>query len=586
MLNCEYKKVLYLHKLNNKIIYIMKVILKAVLPSLLVALFTSCSGGKSSHSYSSDSYDYSSYSGSEDSSSGVDIDAMTDETFEDFYSTDVKTYQEVFREDIFLVGVLNDNDVEIINLNKWYTHDTRDFLLSSVNIPTTIEHDNKIYNVVSIESLLNNSSFDAYNYFNKEVLSSDGKILFYSGVPGEYSIPSTVEIIAANAFARDSRTKYNLYVVHMPNSVKRICDYAFDNSLVGMVDTSVSYEKLDYQKSIDDLISYRDALNNYSTDVVVSKEELAEITDDLSENETEEDTSDWSEEEMAQAEAEAEDELAEQEEKYEAITAQAISIINRVELKYEAITDRPLILPSSIETVGNYAFRDCQFNRVELSHRFKMGIGVFYKVRGLKSVNIHNRLSIPSKTFAYCELLRDVNIDEGLIYIGDSAFQKSGVSKSMAIPSSVRKVSTEGFSMITRLSGGSSGAYNFNNYWTERQERAAQVAKEIDERRARIAEEGQSSYTTAIEEAEAALNTAQQNVWLAASNYGNRQSTEGMLACETLKRKTQEYDAAVKAYANYLRSNGMSSDADLALREAKRARESSATIINNYYRLP
>ena len=84
-----------------------------------------------------------------------------------------------------------------------------------------------------------------------------------------------------------------------------------------------------------------------------------------------------------------------------------------------------LILPNSIEKIGNYAFYDATgLLSIRMNEGLtELGERVFLGCTNLQSVTIPTTLTgIPSTTFAYCESLINIDIPSSVKVIGDNAF--------------------------------------------------------------------------------------------------------------------------------------------------------------------
>lgn len=84
-----------------------------------------------------------------------------------------------------------------------------------------------------------------------------------------------------------------------------------------------------------------------------------------------------------------------------------------------------LILPNSIEKIGNYAFYDATgLLSIRMNEGLtELGERVFWGCTNLQSVTIPTTLTgIPSTTFAYCESLINIDIPSSVTVIGDNAF--------------------------------------------------------------------------------------------------------------------------------------------------------------------
>ena len=92
---------------------------------------------------------------------------------------------------------------------------------------------------------------------------------------------------------------------------------------------------------------------------------------------------------------------------------------------------RRVILPKSIDYVGDYAFYECN---------------------NLKSVKMYEGLNtIDNYAFAYCPILVDVELPEGLLSIGSGAFQSCSRLEEITIPSTLLTLGNYAFNYCTSL---------------------------------------------------------------------------------------------------------------------------------------
>lgn len=118
-----------------------------------------------------------------------------------------------------------------------------------------------------------------------------------------------------------------------------------------------------------------------------------------------------------------------------------------------------LIIPASVKTIGNNAFKGCilletvVFEHSETeANQFAAGLtsqtkstSIFEGCYDLKNVTLPaNMTVIPNSMFRYCYSLASVELPSGLVTIGTYAFAETGLV-SVTIPSSVKTIDTNAF---------------------------------------------------------------------------------------------------------------------------------------------
>ena len=109
-----------------------------------------------------------------------------------------------------------------------------------------------------------------------------------------------------------------------------------------------------------------------------------------------------------------------------------------------------ITIPSSVETIGNYAFQNSSLEEVTI-HSDILGYGMFYNCQSLANVTMDGNIeSIPEKCFGNCSSLSSITIPSTVTSIGASAFYESGI-ESITIPSTVTSMGGSIFSNCAYL---------------------------------------------------------------------------------------------------------------------------------------
>jgi hypothetical protein len=112
------------------------------------------------------------------------------------------------------------------------------------------------------------------------------------------------------------------------------------------------------------------------------------------------------------------------------------------------------IIPSSVTSIGNTAFRFCQNMTSVHIHNDVTNIGdfSFYKCESLSSITIPNSItSWGSDAFSICSGLRSVTIQNGIENIGIRAFSFCSNLISVTIPNTVTTIEQGAFTLCTSL---------------------------------------------------------------------------------------------------------------------------------------
>ena len=104
-------------------------------------------------------------------------------------------------------------------------------------------------------------------------------------------------------------------------------------------------------------------------------------------------------------------------------------------------------LPTSVTSVGNYAFRNTAITSVDLKNVSTIGTEAFLGCSELKTVSVSgNLVTINSKAFSGCTALESINLTTGLQTIGELAFENCVSIKSINLPSTLTTMTGNPFS--------------------------------------------------------------------------------------------------------------------------------------------
>ncbi len=123
-------------------------------------------------------------------------------------------------------------------------------------------------------------------------------------------------------------------------------------------------------------------------------------------------------------------------------------------LNGELVTD--LVIPDSVTSIGDYAFRGCTgLTNITIPDSVtSIGADAFSSCTGLTSVTIPDSVtSIGNYAFAYCTGLKSVTIGNSVTSIGNYAFSNCTGLTSVTIPNSVTSIGSSAFSGCTGLKG-------------------------------------------------------------------------------------------------------------------------------------
>ena len=111
-------------------------------------------------------------------------------------------------------------------------------------------------------------------------------------------------------------------------------------------------------------------------------------------------------------------------------------------------------IPSSVTSIGEYAFHDCRsLTSINIpSSVTSIGKDAFHGCSSLTSINIpYSVTSIGGRAFASCSSLTSINIPSSVTSIGESAFSGCSSLTSINIPSSVTNIGSSAFSDCSSL---------------------------------------------------------------------------------------------------------------------------------------
>ena len=115
-----------------------------------------------------------------------------------------------------------------------------------------------------------------------------------------------------------------------------------------------------------------------------------------------------------------------------------------------------VIIPSSIESIGEGAFKNCtSLNSVTIPGSVtSMGTGVFAGCSALSSVSLQASIyGIPDDTFSGCGSLSSVGTSSNISSIGSRAFKGCSSLATMSVPGGVTNIGSEAFANCSALSG-------------------------------------------------------------------------------------------------------------------------------------
>ena len=103
-------------------------------------------------------------------------------------------------------------------------------------------------------------------------------------------------------------------------------------------------------------------------------------------------------------------------------------------------------LPNSLRTIGNYAFANTIFEKVNLSGVTSIGQGAFMNNKALKEAIMSNDLTtLGAEAFYGCTSLETVALGKKITAIGDNTFNNCGKITTITIPASVKTIGQSAF---------------------------------------------------------------------------------------------------------------------------------------------
>ena len=138
---------------------------------------------------------------------------------------------------------------------------------------------------------------------------------------------------------------------------------------------------------------------------------------------------------------------------FESNDANPLCYAKKLYLNNELVTD--LIIPSSVTSIGSYAFYNCKgLESIEIPFSVtSIGSSVFYNWTSAQTISIqYGGFSASEKTWSYCSARLEVTIPSTTTSIGSYAFYNCTGLESIEIPSSVTSIGLNAFGGCTGLS--------------------------------------------------------------------------------------------------------------------------------------
>lgn len=118
------------------------------------------------------------------------------------------------------------------------------------------------------------------------------------------------------------------------------------------------------------------------------------------------------------------------------------------ELLYNNMIIRSVVLPSQLQSIGNYAFYNCySLENVAFPQTLTyLGSYAFYNCSSITEVEIPGTVyNILDGTFSYCANLQSLKLNEGLAYIGPDAFSNCSVLENVTFPTTLQTIMSYAF---------------------------------------------------------------------------------------------------------------------------------------------
>lgn len=101
-----------------------------------------------------------------------------------------------------------------------------------------------------------------------------------------------------------------------------------------------------------------------------------------------------------------------------------------------------------VETIGNYAFRDCiKLRTIVMPNTVReLGVGVFGNCSSLEEIQLSNRIEVlSSQVFSYCTALKNIHIPEGIKAMQGFLFQGATALANISLPTSLETIDNNCF---------------------------------------------------------------------------------------------------------------------------------------------
>ncbi len=110
------------------------------------------------------------------------------------------------------------------------------------------------------------------------------------------------------------------------------------------------------------------------------------------------------------------------------------------------------VIPNSVTSIGQYAFRSCLFKELNLPNSIKtIGAGAFHLCSNLSSIIIPNSvISIDEGAFEHCRSLTNIVIPNSVMKIDSSSFRGCSSLESIIVSPLNRQYSSDGDCLLTK----------------------------------------------------------------------------------------------------------------------------------------